>query len=144
MADQRARPVSRVRARGARRAGVTAKLAGPRRWTGLRRARCAERKGAPTSGVCRSGKGCGTLVRGPLGMLLRCVRAEGTGREEESARSGACWAEHAERGSWASSWVGLLWVGLVSCFLSSSTLFLKQQTKFEFKYNFEFKPHSNN
>ena len=49
------------------------------RWTGLRRAHCAERKGAPTSGVCRSGKGCGTLVRGPLGMLLRCVRAHGSG-----------------------------------------------------------------
>ena len=87
----------------------------------------------------RTARGAAERRRGPWRM-----RAEGTGRGKGNARSGACWAEHAERGSWASSWVGLLWVGLVSCFLSSSTLFLKQQTKFEFKYNFEFKPHSNN
>ena len=100
MADQRARPVSRVRARGARRAGATAKRAGPRRWTGLRRARCAERKGAPTSGVCRSGKGCGTLVRGPLGMLLRYVRGcwAMRGSKPMRKRAGRAW-ERAE-GEW--------------------------------------------
>ena len=59
-----------------------------------------------------------------------------------------------ERGPWpASGWtglgagflvLGLGWVvlGLGSFSISSSLLFLIQ-TKFEFKYKFEFKPHSN-
>ena len=84
-------------ARVHRERGRRAKRAGPRRWTGLRRARCAERKGALTSGVCRSGKGCGTLVRGPLGMLLQCVRGcwAVCGSKPMRKRAGRAW-ERAE------------------------------------------------
>ena len=74
------------------------------------------------------------------GRVLGRLGLSGAGRAGSEALAGAGpQGEGKESWAWVEFWVGLSLLNLFLPFI----LFLIQ-TKFEFKYKFEFKPHSNN
>ena len=102
----------------------------------------------------RTGPGRGLLGRAKSG---RCRAGWAAGAGEETGRregwaAGCSWAKKKEGRAGSLGWVSGVWFGFLGLdygFLSFLFLFLLLflfliQTKFELKYNFEFKPHSNN
>ena len=80
-------------------------------------------------------------LRGSRPGWAACCWAAAGRREKGWAAQGYVWAGH-----WVGLDLGLVsWAGLSFVSISISSFFpILIQTKFEFKYKFEFKPHSNN
>ena len=95
----------------------------------------------------RAGGGVSELGQWDMGCWAHAERSEAEARGMELGRAGPCGRERERRRPgpvWAAGfrvWLG--WVlGFAFSISTPPSLFLIQ-TKFEFKYKFEFKPHSN-